>query len=224
MLLDRRRINKWAKWVALALVIVFGIGFLALGVGSGSGINFSSLWGRSNTAATTPSGPQEAIKAFEATLATDPTNADALLGIANTYKTLGDPAREAQYLEQLAPLEAGGIEIYMRLARLYMSDDVANYNAAVQALRSATALDNNNAEAYLQLGIAERAAGNTTNAVLAWARYLALEPEGEMAETVREAIEQLKPTNTTTGDATTTSVSGGSTSTTTAGATSTTAP
>lgn len=224
MLLDRRRINKWAKWMALALVIVFGIGFLALGVGSGSGINFSSLWGRSNSAATTPSGPQEAIKAFEATLATDPTNADALLGIANAYKTLGGSAQEAYYLEQLAPLEAGGLEVYMRLARLYMSDDVANYDAAVKALRSATALDNNNAEAYLQLGIAERSSGNVTNAMLAWARYLALAPDGEMADTVRSAIEQLKPTSTTTGDATTTSVSGDSTSATTTGATVTTAP
>ena len=45
---------------------------------------------------------------------------------------------------------------------------------------------------------------NITNAMLAWARYLALEPDGEMADTVRSAIEQLKATNTTTGDATTT--------------------
>jgi len=204
VLLDRHRINKWAKWVSLALVIVFGIGFLALGVGSGTGINFSSLWGRSDSAATAASGPEEAIKAFEATLATDPTNADALLGIANAYKTLGASAQEAYYLEQLAPLEAGGLEIYMRLGRLYMSDEVADYSGAVKALRSATSLDSNNAQAYLQLGIAERSAGNITNAMLAWARYLALEPDGEMADTVRSAIEQLKATNTTTGDATTT--------------------
>ena len=45
MLLDRRRIKKWAKWVALFLAIVFAGGFLFLGVGyGGAGFNLSDAF------------------------------------------------------------------------------------------------------------------------------------------------------------------------------------
>lgn len=203
MLLDRHRINKWAKWVALALVIVFAIGFVALGVGSG-GVNLSSLWDRSNTGTAAASGPEQVIANNEAILAEDPTNQDALLGLANAYKDLGMAAQEAYYLELLAPLQPGKGELYLRLARLYMSSDLSDYKSAVTALQKATSLDTNNAEAYLQLGIAERYVGNTNDAIMAWTRYLALAPEGEMAATVEAEIEKMTTPTTTGADASST--------------------
>ena len=204
MLLDRRRINKWAKWMALALVIAFGVGFLALGIGSGTGLNFSDLWDRSSNVGQVSAGtPEAAIAAYEATLATDPDNTDALLGIANEYRKLGDPLNEAVYLERLTILQPGKGEFDLRLATIYLNQDINDYAAAVKALQRATALDPNNADAFLQLGIAERGVGNTNGAILAWTRYLALDPNGDMAETVKGAIEQMKPTTTTTTGSTT---------------------
>lgn len=198
MLLDRRRINKWAKWMALALVIAFGVGFVALGIGTGN-LNFSDLWRRNTRASQAAAEPsQAAIKAYETTLAADPDNVDALLGLANEYRKLGQPLKEAEYLEKLALLEPGKGEYDMRLASIYMSDKVRDYAAAVKALQRATALDPNNADAFLQLGIAERNLGNLNDAVLAWTRYLSLAPEGDMADTVRDAIEQIKASLTTT--------------------------
>ena len=46
MLLDRRRIRKWAKWVALLLAVVFALSFLLLGVGygGGAGLNIFDLF------------------------------------------------------------------------------------------------------------------------------------------------------------------------------------
>ncbi len=45
MLLDRKRINKWAKWVALFLAIIFAAGFLFVGVGyGGAGFNLSEIF------------------------------------------------------------------------------------------------------------------------------------------------------------------------------------
>ena len=203
VLLDRRRINKWAKWIAIALVIAFGLGFVAFGVGTGH-FNVADLWNRGDNRGRASAGtPEAAIASYEAILATDPDNQDALLGIANEYRKEGNLTREAEYLERLAVLQPGKGEFDLRLASIYMNQEVQNYSAAVKALLRATALDPNNADAFLQLGIAERSAGNSNGAILAWSRYLTLAPDGEMAQTVREAIDQMKPTTTTTGDVTT---------------------
>lgn len=190
--------------MALLLVVAFGVGFVAFGVGTGN-VDFSSLWRRGSSGGAASAGTSEAaIEAYEATLATDPTNVDALLGIANEYKKLGQPLKEAQYLEQLAVLEPGKGEYDLRLAAIYMSEEVGDYGAAVKALKRATALDPNNADAFLQLGVAERNVGNVNGAILAWTRYLTLEPSGDMADSVRQSIEELKATTSTTTTATTT--------------------
>ena len=58
MLLDRKRINKWAKWVALFLAVVFAAGFLFMGVGyGGAGFNLSSLFTGNKTASSNPQTP-----------------------------------------------------------------------------------------------------------------------------------------------------------------------
>lgn len=187
--------------MALALVIAFGVGFVALGIGTGN-LNIADLWrGNSNRSQASAGTPQAAIAEYEAQLAADPNNQDALLGIANEYRKTGDWAKEAEYLERLTVLQPGKGEFDLRLAAIYMNPDVKNYQAAVKALLRATALDPNNADAFLQLGIAERESGNTQGAILAWTRYLTLAPEGDMAQTVRDAIEQMKPTSTTTTEA-----------------------
>lgn len=205
MLLHRKQINKWAKWVALVLAIVFAVSFVAMGVGSGTGLNWSSLWGggggQSNAGA---QSPDQQIEEFEARLVENPDDAEALLGIANLYAALGRQDLAASYLEKLAALEPGKGEIHMRLAGIYLSPEVQDNRAAVRVLQEATALDSNNAEAFLQLGVAERGVGNVTGAILAWNRYLELDPEGQMADTVREQIEQMapKPVETTTTEST----------------------
>ncbi|MHB8867521.1 MAG: tetratricopeptide repeat protein [Thermoleophilia bacterium] len=221
MLLDRKRINRWAKWVALGLAIVFGASFVFMGVGTGIDLDWSALWdwGGSNQS-TSPAGPQERIAVYDATLAADPGNLEALLGAATEYSSLGQPLKAAEYLETAAVAAPDNADIWLRLANIYMSPDSRDYTQAVRVLNQATSLDPNNAQGFLQLGAAERGAGNVNAAILAWNRYLQLEPEGEMADTVRSELSILTPPTTsatpTTGDA------GGEGTATTAGATTTT--
>ncbi len=210
MLLDRKRINRWAKWVALGLAIVFGASFVFMGVGTGIDIDWGSLFtGSGSSKATSPSGPQERIAAYDATLATDPSNMDALLGAAADYSSLGQPLKAAEYLEKAAVAAPDNIDIWMRLADIYMSSDGRDYAAAVRVLNQATLLDSNNAQAFLQLGAAERGAGNVSAAILSWNRYLQLEPTGDMADTVRSELSALSPP--TTSGATPTTDAGSST-------------
>lgn len=218
MLLDRRRINRWAKWVSLALAIVFGVSFLFLGIGSGANMDWGALWaslGGGSDAPATPSGPAEQIKAYEAALAANPSDANALLGIAIQYEQLGQPAQQAAYLEKYVVVKPGDFDTHMKLAAIYMSPDTADYPSAVRVLNTATSIDPTSAQAFLLLGSAQRAAGNAAAAILAWNKYLQLEPQGSMAETVKAEIARLAASSETTSTAPASSETTGTVSSTT---------
>lgn len=217
MLLDRKKINRYAKVMAVVLVVVFGLSFVALGVGSGVNLNWSDLWNSIGSKSQSgPNTPEQNIKVYTATLKTDPKNETALLGIAAAYRQLQLPAKQAEYLEKLAALKPTDVSIQLQLASIYMSAEARDYQAAVRVLNKATTLDPANAEAFLQLGSALRGTGDTNAALLAWNRYLELAPNGNMAQTVKEQIALLTAPATT--------VTTGSSTGTTSGGTPTTAP
>ncbi len=198
MLLDRKRINRWAKIMAVILVVVFGLSFVALGVGSGVNLNWSDLWNSiGNNSQSGPNTPEQNIKIYAATLQTDPTNEAALLGMAVAYRQLEQPAKQAEYLEKLAAVKPTDASVQLQLATIYMSAEARDYQAAVRVLNKATTLDPSNADAFLQLGSALRGAGDTNAAILAWNRYLALAPDGAMAATVKEQLALMTPSPTT---------------------------
>ena len=214
MLLDRKRINRWAKVMAVVLVVVFGLSFVALGVGSGVNLNWSDLWssiGRKSQSG--PNTPEQNIKVYSVTLQTDPTNEVALLGMATAYRQLQQPVKQAEYLEKLAAVKPTDASIQLQLAAIYMSAEARDYQAAVRVLTKATTLDPANADGFLQLGSALRGAGDTKAAILAWNRYLELAPDGTMAATVKEQLARLTPATTVTTAGSAPTTSGGPTTT-----------
>ena len=214
MLLDRKRINRWAKVMAVVLVVVFGLSFVALGVGSGVNLNWSDLWssiGRKSHSG--PNTPEQNIKVYSVTLQTDPTNEVALLGMATAYRQLQQPVKQAEYLEKLAAVKPTDASIQLQLAAIYMSAEARDYQAAVRVLNKATTLDPANADGFLQLGSALRGAGDTKAAILAWNRYLELAPDGTMAATVKEQLARLTPATTVTTAGSAPTTSGGPTTT-----------
>jgi cytochrome c-type biogenesis protein CcmH/NrfG len=221
VLLDRKRINKWSKRIALALAIVFGLSFVLLGVGSGTGVNWSDLWtslggGTSNTAT---GAPADKIKAYQAQLATDPNNYDALIGIATQYQLLQKLPEAATYYERAIKIKPDQADPQIKLVAIYLDPTVADNQSAIRVLNQLTTLQPTNAQAFLQLGIAQRNVGNTKAAILAWTKYIALDPNSDMAKTVTAQIKQL-----TSAASTTTTAAGGATTGATSGATPTTLP
>jgi tetratricopeptide (TPR) repeat protein len=169
------------------------------------------------------------LAAYDAALQTNPNDTTALLGIANILNDLyqqgeGDGNQyllaSADYLEKVIAADPTQKDIYMRLAKIYMSDDVNDSAKAVAVLNKAVSVDPDNPDVYLQLGIAQQKQNNVTAAVLAWQKYLELVPTGEMSDTIRDHIATLTETTTTT-TAETTTTTAGSTTTTTAGTTTT---
>ncbi|MBU2601571.1 MAG: hypothetical protein KKA32_05305 [Actinobacteria bacterium] len=204
MLLDRKRINRWAKWVALGLAIVFGLSFVFMGVGSGLNVDWTSLWGGPGSTSATSGSASSGVAEYEQALAADPNDLAALIGIANEYESLGQPLLAAPYLERAAQAKPDDLGLLMRLGEIYLHPDSLDYAAAVRVFNQATLLDPNNAQGFLRLGVANRGAGNISATILAWSRYLQLDPDGELAETVRAELEAMSPTVTTVGSSETT--------------------
>ncbi len=197
MLLNRRRIDKWARWVAIGLAAVFALSFVFMGVGTGVDMNWSALWsdgpstGHSGPATGDVQTPEELIKGYEAELAANPDNFEALVGIATQYEALDQPDLAAEYLQKAISLRPEDGPLHQRLAAIYMHPATANYEEAVPVLNQLTSLEPENAQAFLLLGVAQRELGNTDAAVLAWNKYLELEPEGASADDVRAQMETL---------------------------------
>jgi len=225
LLLDRKRIRKWAKWVALGLAIVFGLSFLFLGVGyGGAGFDLSSLFRRGdNTETTAPQTEEAKLEAYLQTLAADPKDTTTMLAIATLYEDMYQAGKgegteylrnAAAFLENAIDVDPTLKDVYIRLADMYMSDDFRANDAAITVLNKAASADPTNPDVFLKLGIAQQNAGNKAAAVLAWQKYLQLDPNGEMAEVVREQLEKLTATTTTTTTAATSTTAGPTTSTT----------
>lgn len=226
MLLDRKRIRKWAKWVALFLAIVFGASFLFLGVGygGGAGFNISEIFSGCGTATTEPVTQEDMLGSYLQALEADPNDTTAMLAIATIYEgkyRAGEGegnehlVTAAAFLEYAIDVDPSLTDVYIRLANIYMSEDIDNSEAAVKVLNKATSADPDNADVYLKLGIAQQNLGNKQAAILAWQKYLELDPDGDMAEVVREQLVKLTETTTTTAPTTTTDTEAESTTTTT---------
>jgi cytochrome c-type biogenesis protein CcmH/NrfG len=224
LLLDRKRINKWAKWVALGLAVVFALSFLLLGVGygGGAGFNLFDLFGKKDSTNTTLNVDQR-VAALQATLAQNPKDVTTLLALATAYQQNEDLKTAATYLEQVIAVDPSQKDVYPRLANIYLNQDVADYTAAATVLNKAISVDPNNADLYLKLGIAQNSLGNTGGALLAWQKYLTLAPNGDMASVIKEQVATLSKaaTTTTSPASTTTTAAGGSISTTAASTSST---
>lgn len=231
MLLDRRRIRRWGKWIALLLAIVFAGGFLFLGVGyGGAGFNLSSIFTGKSQSPAQANTPQEKINAYEAQLQKNPKDVQALLGLATVYQENSQLKTAAAVLEQVLVVDPSQKDVYLRLANIYTDATVLDYQGAIRILNKATQVDPNNPDIYLKLGIVQNTMGNKSAAVLAWNKYLQLAPNGDNAQVVKDEIAKLTaPTTTTTAGSTATTgagsstTAGGSTSTTAGAATTTTA-
>jgi cytochrome c-type biogenesis protein CcmH/NrfG len=218
LLLDRKRIRKWAKWVALFLAVVFVLSFLLLGVGygGGAGFNLFELFGNDDPSNTTLT-PDQKVAALLETLKQNPSDVTTLLALATIYQQNGDPKTAATWLEQAIAVDPNQKDVYLRLANIYMSQEVADYTAAAAVLNKAVSRYPDDADFYLKLGIAQNNIGNSEAALLAWQKYLTLAPDGDMASVIREQVDKMSQA------ATTTTSTAGTTATTAAGSTSTTA-
>jgi len=217
LLLDRAKIRRRAKWIALVLAIVFAVSFVGIGIGQGTGgFNvfevFSGGCTEDQTADTTPVVDKN-LQSLLDDLEADPADTDAMVGLARYYQSsfsaedntgYEDAQLAADYYEQAIETDPTLVDTYLELAKLY--EQMFSYEDAVRVLNLATAIDPNNPDVFYYLGKYQNALGNTGEAILAWERYLQIAPEDDrLRSKVRNDLQAMTaPTTTTTAAPSTT--------------------
>ncbi len=201
MLLDRKRVKFWQKWVFLGMAILMAA-FLIFGYsGVLNGCNNQQVAGQGNNVA------QNALKALEKKLAADPNDLTTLSDLATTYQVrangdgqastaqTNDFKTAASYYErwltaaakaQPKPTGQARAEMLTNLATVYTS--LKSYAKAGAIYAELTKLDPKNTDYYYAWGLSAVDAGNKETAFLAFGKYLQLSPTGTNADAIRTWI------------------------------------
>ena len=137
-----------------------------------------------------------------------------MLEIAAYYEDLFDASQKTntetassaiEYMNKALETDPSLKAVYLDLAMLYI--DMGSFDEAARVLNQATVIDPTNPDVYFYLGRAQKSAGRTGEAILAWQKYLELAPDTKLAGTVRTELQKMMaPSTTTTLAPTTTTV------------------
>lgn len=209
MLLDRKRIKFWQRWVFLFMAILMA-SFLIFGY---SGL----LQGCSDRVGLTQENPAEArVKELTQQLQASPGNGLTMLGLAEAYqqraglqqtgsaKAESDYDRAVALYEQFLGLDASQqgatkqevkdnkAKALENQAQIYViRGDLAG---VVKVYKRLTELRPKVADYFLTMGTAAQQTGDTATALLAFTRYLELAPDAPEAATVKAWIKDQTET------------------------------
>jgi tetratricopeptide (TPR) repeat protein len=121
----------------------------------------------------------QAALAYEAVIAAEPGNAQALLLLGILKFERGDPAAAAGFVERAVQADPANALYHANLAEIYRA--LGQLDRSVACCRTAIALDARNAEAHCGLGSALLAHGDAAGAVDAFREAIRLRPGYAMA-------------------------------------------
>ncbi len=192
MLLDRKRINRWARTVAIILAAVFALGTIFLGVGSKTGNIFSGCSKNTPSGIDASSSVEDRESYYKDQVQQNPQDNISMLALANLYadESVGRYDDAIIWFNKYLELDPKNVDIRMRIANIYMNN-TQNYEGAVKVLTEATTIAPDNALTFLLLGQAAKSAGQNQTAILAWNKYLQLAPTSEYASLIKDEIAKL---------------------------------
>jgi eukaryotic-like serine/threonine-protein kinase len=118
--------------------------------------------------------PAEAVATYRRALAAQPSNFDALLGLARAYDATGDTGGAEQTYRRAIDLQPAYFGGYSKLAGFYFNH--GRFGPAADMFRKVTQLTPDNARAFANLGACEFALGRFADALAAFQKSVALEP------------------------------------------------
>lgn len=191
---DRKKTEKFTRWVALIMVVVFALGFVLLSVGSSAGGNVLLACDQEDSVST-DNYPVQQETFFKNNIAANPQDTVSMLRLAQLYTTeyFKLYAEANGLLSQVIAIEPGNITARLEQARLNLDPNAFNNpDEGLRLLTEAAVIAPDNAEVFLQLGLAAKSAGQNAQAIDAWTRYLALDPQSNLADTIRGEIAVLQ--------------------------------
>jgi len=198
VLLDRQRVKFWQKWVFGFMALIMA-GFLVM-------IPLSNNMGCGGATSATKQLDKE-IAQYQAAVTADPKNVESWRTLAESYalrantQPQGSAAEQAdlrtaaQHYERAVKLlkrQKGTAARQMRLDTLQQLVSVyvslKDYQLATSVYGRITALRPKDAQSFFEMASVAISAGDTNTALLAFTRYLELDPNAPDAQTVKDWI------------------------------------
>lgn len=211
MLLDRRKVKYWQKWVFGFMAIIMA-GFLVM-------IPVSGRTGCGESTSSSTKAITQDIAKYKAAVKADRKDADSWSKLGESYlylanqQTDGSNAETAALKSSAAAYERAAkllakekgkaaetqrIKTLEQLGVVYMQ--LKDYETLTSVYGQLTELRPRNAEYFFYLGQAAINAGDTNTAMLALGKYLKLEPNSADAAAVREWIKENKASSSSSTD------------------------
>jgi len=208
VLLDRQRVKFWQKWVFAFMALIMG-GFLVM-------IPLSNNLGCGGATSATDQLGKEIVK-YQAAVKADPKDVASWRSLAENYMLRAntqtptsaaeqaDLRSAAQYYERAAKLlskQKGAaakqlrLDTLQQLVSVYLS--LKDYQLATGVYGQITALTPKDAQSFAKMATVAINAGDTNTALLAFTKYLKLDPNAPDAQTVRDWIAANSGTGTPT--------------------------
>lgn len=202
MLLDRKRVKFWQKWVFGFMAVIMAAFLIMIP------INRSLGCGGSSTSSALAQINGEITK-YQTQTATDPTNVDAWVNLAENYllranqQAEGSAAQKADWLaaaaaykhaikvlgkQKGAAAKQKRLDQLDQLATVYLN--LQDYQSAEGVYQQITALRDKDAQAFFDLASVAINAGDTKTALLAFTKFLQLDPSSPDAAAVKQWIKQ----------------------------------
>ena len=201
MLLDRKRVKYWQKWVFGFMALIMA-GFLVM-------IPISGSLGCNGSATSAMEQIDTEITKYKTQTTADPTNDGAWISLAENYvlranqQVEGSAAQQTDWL-----LAADAYNAAIKLLKKKKGDTVArqkrvdtleqlasvyllmkDYASAVGVYQQLTGMSPDEPQAYFDLGTVAINAGDKGTALLAFSRFLELDPTSPDAEAVQGWID-----------------------------------
>lgn len=190
MLLDRKKINRFTRWFAIGLAIVFALSGIFLGVGSKTGNVFGGC-SKQTGSLSANSSLEDRVAYYRNLIEQNPQDTDSMLALANLYggSDVGKYDDAIIYYKMYLAIVPNNVDALMLVGRAQLNK--GDNEGAVKTLIQVTQLAPTNSYAYLQLGLAAKAAGQNQTAILAWNKWLEMNPNDSNAQAVKDEIANL---------------------------------
>jgi tetratricopeptide (TPR) repeat protein len=203
VLLDRKRVKFWQKWVFGFMAIIMAAFLVMIPVNRYVGC------GGGSSAASAVEQINKDIAKFKAQTTADPGNVDAWLGLAQNYLYRANQQQQGSAAEQTdlnaavaayrqadrvlrkdkgAAAKQRRLDTLEQLATVYLS--LQDYGGALSIYQKITGLQPKDAQSFLNLGEIAVQAGDKATAMLAFTRFLQLDPASPDAAAVKEWLNQ----------------------------------
>ncbi len=191
MLLNRKKINRIAKWFAIFLALIFALSGIVLGVGSKTGNVFAGCAQNSSNVSAS-SSVKDRENYLLGQIKKNPNDTVSIAQLATLYA--GDDVKRYQdainWFNKYLTLVPKDVNVRLEMGNIYLND-LNDPASAAKILTQATTVDPTNTDAFLELGLAEKNALQNQAAIQAWTRYLQLAPNSSYASQIKDQINQL---------------------------------